>query len=217
MAKNKRIKHKVMITKKILIVCLFMLGIHNINAQLINLPPYNMIPIPLEKWGDFPPSSSGYFKDINGHFNKFIGIWEYNDIDKYLKIQFYKVEAVPTWDDTFYDRLCSFIEYKEKQNGQWITIYNTFGTPMLTNFNFNFNTIQGRIVINPNFIVLNYTEPSEGCRAFDGSLRLEYQLNNTPHIIWKRGFEVLNYSECDNLDISDFKIPANLVLTKINP
>jgi len=210
-------------TKKILYVCLFMLGIHDINAQLIGFPPFNIIPTPLEERGDHSllEAVGRYYKDVNGHFNKFIGTWEYNGSDKYLKIQFYKVEAVPTWDDTFYDVLCSFIEYKEKQNGQWTTIYSTFDTLIQTNFNFNRNTIQGNIILknNPNWIILKYTEPSEGCRQFYGYLNLKYQEGgNPPQLIWERDFELeYRYKECDNRDESPFKIPANLVLTKINP
>jgi len=208
-------------TKKILIIYLFMIGMQNINAQLIGLPPYNQLPIPLENWVDEGVSNKGYFKDVNGHFNKFIGTWEYSGSDKYLKIQFYKVEAVPTWSDTFYDVLCSFIEYKEKQNGQWITVYNTFGSPIQTNFNFNYNTIQGSIISksNPNIVILKYTEPSEGCRQFSGYLNLKYQVgSNPPQFIWERDFELISdYTECNNMDETPFKIPANLVLTKINP
>jgi len=211
-------------TKKIVIVFLFMMVVQSINAQLIGLPPYNIIPTPLEEWGGHTllESVGRYYKDVNGHFNKFIGTWEYNGSDKYLKIQFYKVEAVPTWDDTFYDRLCSFIKYKEKQNGQWITIYNTFSTPILTNFNFNYNTIQGRGILknNTNYVILNYTEPSEGCREFDGTLKLKYQVDsNPPQLIWEREFYLYpNGIDCgDNVDESDFKIPANMILTKINP
>jgi len=135
-----------------------------------------------------------------------------------LKIQFYKVEKIPVWDDLFFDKLFSFIEYKEKQNGQWITIYNTFGTPIQTNFNFNYDTIQGKGVIknNTNLVSLNYTEPSEGCRDLSGFLTLLYQMGNPSQLIWKReiapGFEP---PECDFVDESDFKIPANLVLTKM--
>jgi len=222
LATSKRLKHKVMKTKKIVIAFLFMMVVQGMNAQVISLPPYNMIPIPLENRRDFPPSSAGYFKDVNGHFNKFIGTWEYNGSDKYLKVQFYKVEVVPTWDDTFYDRLCSFIEYKEKRNGQWITIYNTFGSAIQTNFNFNYNTIQGSGILknNINWIVLKYTEPSEGCREFDGTLKLKYQVDsNPPQLIWEREFYLYaNDIDCgDNVDESDFKIPANMILTKINP
>jgi len=203
----------------LLLLFSFFTFVQNINAQLIGLPPYNMIPIPLENKRDFPPSSAGYFKDVNGHFNKFIGIWEYSSSDKYLKVQFYKAEAVPTWDDTFYDVLCSFIEYKEKQNGQWVTIYNTFGSPIQTNF--NYNTIQGSGILknNTNYVMLNYTEPSEGCREFNGSLKLKYQVgSNLPQLIWERDFYLYsNDIDCgDNVDESDFKIPANLILTKIN-
>jgi len=142
-------------------------------------------------------------------------------IDEYVGLlDVTEVEAViPTWDDTFYDRLCSFKEYKEKQNGQWITIYNTFGTSIQTNFNFNYNTIQGSRISknNPNRVSLKYTEPSQDCGQFYGFLNLKYQVgSNPPKFMWERDFELISrYKECDYMDESDFKIPANLVLMKI--
>jgi len=164
MAKSKRIKYKVMNTKKILIVFLFFTFLENINAQIL-------VPTrPLENRLDYPQNEPGYYKDINGNFDKFIGTWEYSDSDKYLKIQFYKVEKISIsgylfidgdGGDLFYDMLFSFVEYKEKQNGQWITIYNTFGTQPINVFSYHNRgrEIDGGRIINPNFIFLGYSEP----------------------------------------------------------
>jgi len=201
----------------------------NINSQIIGLPPYDMIPTPLENWVDFPYSSAGYFKDINGHFDKFIGVWEYNGSDKYLKIQFYKVEKISLWGDLleadlFYDMLFSFIEYKEKQNGQWITIYNTFGSESITNLNYynRSREIEGGSIIDPDFIKLSCSEPlSEECKKLKGNLYLKYQENsNPPQLLWERDPVVYvtdRERKCYGIEREPFKIPANLVLTKINP
>jgi len=214
--------------KNIVLVFLFMIGMQNIDAQLMLQGI-----IPLEQWGSNGQTGAGYYKDINGHFDKFIGIWEYNGADKYLKIQFYKVEKVSIsgylyidddGGDTFYDMLFSFIEYKEKQNGQWTTIYNTFGTVPVTDFNFygRNRTIEQGVIINPNFIFLDYAEPlSEECKKRRGMLDLKYQIgSNPPQLIWERDPVVYvtdRPRKCIGIEREPFKIPANLVLTKINP
>jgi len=227
MATSKQLKYKVMDINKIGIVFLFFMVINNVNSQIL----YNQIPIPLEQWGNNGPSGVGYYKDINGHFNKFIGIWEYNGSDKYLKIQFYKVEKISIWGDLleanlFYDMLFSFIEYKEKQNGQWTTIYNTFDKEPVTIFNYygsNRNsTIEGGLIIDSNFITLDCSEPLlEECKKLRGTLDLKYQEgSNPPQLIWERASTMYvsdSPPECIGIEREPFKIPANLVLTKINP
>jgi len=208
-------------TNKIVIIFLFFVITQNIEAQQI----FDFIPKPIENWDNEDADQDiGYFKDINGHFDKFIGTWEYNGSDKYLKIQFYKVEKISIWDNLFFDMLFSFVEYKEKQNGQWITIYNTFGTPPVDVFNYDdhYSEIEGGTVINPNFIFLNYAEPlSEECKKMQGTLDLKYQAgSNPPQLILERDPEVLITDisiECIGIEREPFKIPANLVLTKINP
>jgi|GEM_PF-650810 len=219
------------ITKISIIFLYFAVMLQSISAQLIGLPLSNMIPIPLENRLDYPPFTAGYYKDINGHFDKFIGIWEYSGSDKYLKIQFYKVEKISLWGDLleadlFYDMLFSFIEYKEKQNGQWITIYDTFGSELVTNLNYyssNRNsTIEGGTIIDSNFITLSCAEPLlEECKKLRGHLRLKYQVDsNPPQFIWERASTMYvsdSPPECAGIEREPFKIPANLVLTKINP
>jgi len=216
-------------TKKIVVVFLFFLIVKNINSQI--LPPFaNFIPTPLEQWGNDGIPRVGYFKDVNGHFDKFIGIWEYNGSDKYLKIQFYKIEKISIWDDhpeadLFFDMLFSFLEYKEKQNGQWITIYNTFGTEPVTVFNYYDNrnqAIEGGRIIDIDLIKLSCSEPLlEKCKKLKGNLYLKYQEgSNPPQLLWKRASTMYvsdSPSECIGIEREPFKIPANMILTKINP
>jgi len=209
-------------TKKTVTFLLFFTIIltQNIKAQL-----FDFIPKPIENWTteEDIDDNIGYYKDINGHFDKFIGTWDCSESDRYIKIQFYKVEKISIWDDLFYDMLFSFVEYKEKQNGQWITIYDTFGTPPVTIFNYDdhYGEIEGGRVINTNFIFLDYSEPlSEKCKKLRGTLVLKYQENsNPPQLIWERG-SVMYVSdsppECVGIEREPFKIPANLVLTKIS-
>jgi len=215
--------------KKILIVFLFFTFMENINAQIL-------VPTrPLENRLDYPQNEPGYYKDINGIFDKFIDTWEYSDSDKYLKIQFYKVEKISIsgylfidgdGGDLFYDMLFSFIEYKEKQNGQWITIYNTFGTEPVTDFSYygrgGGGEIEGGRIISPNFIRLSCSEPlSEECKKRRGNLYLKYQVgSNPPQISWERDPIVRitdRERKCFNIEREPFKIPANMILTKINP
>ena len=185
--------------------------------------------VPVENWSlDY---TNTYFKDINGHFNKFLGTWEYSSSDKYFKIQFYKINKVPAstayyyTGNQFYDYICSFIEYKEKQNGEWVTVYSTFGTPAFTSTNFSSSTtrskvIRGYALINSNnTLILRYTEPTETCR-YTRSLKITYQLQglgNPPKLFWERdlGINYVSSRPCDNVDESPFQIPANMVLTKV--
>jgi len=212
---------------KTLTFFLFFVIMQNSTAQLVgSQPTHNFIPKPIENWDNEDTDEDiGYYKDINEHFNKFIGVWEYSGSDKYLKIQFYKVEKIPVWDDLFFDMLFSFIEYKEKQNGQWTTIYNTFGTESVTDFSYYGRAggeIEGGTIINSNFIMLECAEPlSEECKKRKGTLHLKYQVgSNPPQLIWERDPVVYvtdRPRKCIGIEREPFKIPANLVLTKINP
>jgi len=198
----------------------FLVSYFNMNSQTTTIPLQNELSLG-------STSKNTYFKDVDGHLNKFIGTWEYSSNDKYFKIQFYKVSKVPdTYSSfsygNFCDRLASFIEYKEKQNGQWITIYNTFGTPALTNINFDYDgAIQGYTIVssNTNRMSLRYTEPTETCR-YTRTLKITYMLQlggGNPQLSWERdlGRYYVSGPPCDNVDESPFKIPANMVLTKI--
>ncbi len=200
-------------TKHILLGLLFIFTI-KANSQLQE--------IPVEQWGTVRGKNK-YLKDINGHFNKFLGTWEYSSSDKYFKIQFYKINKVPESTafyyigNCFHDYICSFIEYKEKQNGQWVTIYNTFGTPAITNTNFSYDAIQGYSISpsNTNWLLLDYFEPTETCR-YTPTLNIRYQTGNPAQLLWERDSRIISGGRpCENVDNSPFKIPANMVLTKV--
>lgn len=192
---------------------------------LFSLEMSSQIIVPIENESETVDWSGKYFKDINGHFNKFIGTWEYSSSDKYFKVQFYKVAQImyiPFWaSDTYHDYLCTFIEYKELQNGQWVTIYNTFGTPILANSSSDYrNTIYGNGVMstNPNIIGLMYTEPSEGCRNLSTYLSVTYQMGRPAQIIWKRNsrsWSTGNFCPEGQIDNSGYKIPSEMILTKV--
>jgi GR25 family glycosyltransferase involved in LPS biosynthesis len=200
---------------------------HLISAILliISIKATSQTEVPIENWGQ--NYTNTYLKDINGHFNKFLGTWEYSTSDKYFKIRFYKVNKVPAstlpfyTGNKFYDYICSFIEYKEKQNGQWVTIYNTFNTPAFTSTNFSYDATQGyAISSDSNWILLDYTEPTETCRPRLSILNIRHQAGNPEQLLWERDTTLIiagGKPNCENIDDSPFKIPANMVLTKVIP
>lgn len=179
--------------------------------------------VPVGQWNEVAGKNK-YFKDINGHFNKFIGTWEYSDSDKYFKVQFYKINKVPESTayyyigNVFHDYICSFIEYKEKQNGQWVNIYNTFGTSAFTSTTFSRGAaIQGYSIMSSNtHLRLKYTEPSEDCLPSNYYVDIKHQGGNPTQLLWSRGsYKYVGSSSCNNANNNSFKIPADMVLTKI--
>lgn len=144
-----------------------------------------------------------YFKDINGHFNKFIGTWNWQDSPtnptKVLEITFYKVENYDT-GGSFEDRLSSSYTYYE--NG--IEIYNT------TNGVFG-----GRFVFpnNLNKLRLTYIEPNPATFGFTYNFVIEYLPSTTlpgmPQLKWD--VEVV-LEVAENAELP--KIPMHIILTK---
>ncbi|MFN4198832.1 MAG: DUF6705 family protein [Flavobacterium sp.] len=144
-----------------------------------------------------------YFKDINGHFNKFIGTWKWQDSPtnptKVLEITFYKVENHYT-GGCFEDRLASSYTYYE--NG--VEIYNT------TNGVFG-----GRFVFpnNLNKLRLIYMEPNPATLGFTYNFVIEFipntTLPGTPQLKWD--VEVV-LEVAENAELP--KIPMHIVLTK---
>ncbi len=181
--------------------------------------------VPIENREKIKSLTGKYFKDVNGHYNKFIGTWEYSDNNTYFKVQFYKVSkiSIPHLKFSFYDRLASFIEYKEKQDGQWVTIYNTFGTSAIRNNNYYDSRviIKGGEMISPNELTLNYTEPSDDCRYQGPLLSVKYQKGSSMQLLWERDplITVTGPFLCPHgelIDDNPFKIPAHMVLTKVS-
>lgn len=186
-------------TKHIILRLLFLCSI-NMSSQT---------EVPVESKIETKYLTGTYFKDVNRYFNKFIGTWEYSDNDTYFKVQFYKVSKIPIahLKTCFYDRLASFIEYKEKQNGEWVTLYNTFGTPAIRNNNYYGSRviIKGGGIIDPNWLTLNYTEPSDGCRYQGPPLYVKYQAGFPAQLIWERDplITVTGPPTCPNGPIDD--------------
>ena len=185
--------------------------------------------VPIQDYRNNPNLNNTYFKDVNNYLNKFAGTWVFNDGTKALKIKFYRINKVPKFLSTnsFMDEIHSYIEYKVLEGGIWITKYNTFppiGTPvdqpMMTIY-----SIYGSIYFDINTLYTNYHEPSPSCkRWFQASLELKF-INNglSQQLEWKRTLSepntFLSEEPCPNgqmIDMNEFIIPAELLLTKQN-
>lgn len=200
------------IMKSNLIMLLLLIFSVSINAQVTEIPIENY-------WeGDNDNINNAYFKDINGLLNKYVGTWEYNQNGHYFKIKFVKqtnYQEVPL--DSPYkikrksDRIYGLFEYK--LNG--VSIYNT----ILTQNKSYIYSDSGSFFMG-NFLLF-YDEPSTSpCgRPLMGRVTLGY--SNTV------GVETLTWSREDRYsgtfcqevgqteDSTPFKIPANMVLTKV--
>ena len=164
-----------------------------------------------------------YFKDVNNTFNKFMGTWEYTDGTNYLKVVITKITKLnttyPNGQIQFRDILVA--SYLYKYNG--VIVYNTI-PPVIPNPNTRYNYIDGHIIENSNKVSLDNNESSTTTcpRTKNAEVNLTklLTLSGQPQKIkWER--VDLRESQgfgCDtgNYDTSDFKIPANMILTKIN-
>jgi hypothetical protein len=183
---------------------------------------------PIETYFDHVDEDSVYFKDVNGIFNKFIGTWEFSTATQYFKIKFFKtqnVEELPEFPirQRYFDKLQSNFQYKEKVNGNWVELYNTY--PAMGQILFS-RWIEGSIPDNPNTFDLRYNEPYTGScpRARSETLNIVYsQSGNAQQLSWQRTPNLKTSRElgepCSDgtpSDTSPYKIPANMVLTKIN-
>ena len=205
--------------KNIVIILMFVAFLQA-NAQSI---------VPLQDYKNNIYLDNTYFKDINNHLNKFVGTWVFNDGSKALKIKFYRINKMPLSlpKTSFMDEIHSYIEYKVLEGGIWVTKYNTFppiGTPpdqpMMTIY-----SIRGSILHEINSLQMNYHEPTSSCkRWFNAALELKF-INNglSQQLEWKRKLyapnSFLSEEPCPDgqmIDMSEFIIPAELLLTKQN-
>lgn len=195
---------------------------------LVSLRTYSQEIIPIENQFDYD-NPFGHFKDVNGILDKFTGEWEFTDATHYFKIKFYKIEDVVTFNGhDINDELRSFMFYKELQNGNWVTIYNTYplsySATDLTNQNFNNLTcIHGNVSWhNNNKVTLFYYEPSPTCsRIYEQELILLYSSSSgSPQLNWQLG--LINGSsivepcslETGN-QIYQYRIPNQMILNKL--
>ena len=195
-----------------LILVVFYISITtSVNAQetIISLKDGDISSVPMT--GDV------YHKDTTNTFDKFMKTWLFDDGINYFKITFYKKEHIRLANTRFYaDELVC--EYLFKVNG--ITIYDTYGINSNIN-NYGANHIFGINIENENKVELSYSEPPiNSCHKYaDGKLTLNYITSTTPTLQWSRVNNKLygGNSTCPDgtsMDLTDFVIPANMILTR---
>lgn len=149
-----------------------------------------------------------YFKDVNGHLNKFIGTWKWQDNasnpTKVFEVTFIKLENEFT-GSYFRDLLITNFKYIE--NG--IEIYNTeniFDDKFIFGGLFSFPN-------NLNKLRMFYSEPDTDTNGFRYSFHVEYLpssiMAGMPQLKWDVDI-VLEVAENAELP----KIPMHIILTK---
>jgi hypothetical protein len=167
-----------------------------------------------------PMTGDVYLKDVNDVFTKYLETWLYDDGVKYFKITFTKKEHINGPTRFYKDYLTC--EYLYKENG--IVIYDTYGTDT-NNTSLEGNYIVGASITNLRNINLIYSEPptNGSCHRYaSGKLHLKYEDNQfitTPQLIWTRTNNELygDVSTCPDgteMDLTEFVIPANMILVK---
>jgi len=209
--------------KRVLVKIVFLIFIRNVGYS-------QEIILPLEdQYSSGDPHTNVYYKDITGYLDTFVGTWEYSSSSVYLKVQFYKrlhaKGSFGIFDTIFEDELRSFILYKVFENGTWVTKYNTFAIVLISDEQANKNSIRGNLKgVGDNKLILGYTEPTTQCRRRKAaSLELEvFEENGVQKLKWARKRPRNNHigdGVCPDgtlWDESDFIIPANMILTKVN-
>jgi len=134
-----------------------------------------IVPIENRKNTTEQQGQSYYYKDVNGVFNKFLGIWKYQDNPlnptKIVEITFLKREKRTVGTGGFNDEIFARIKYTV--NG--VIVYDTY-TKNLPNLMYRDDNIFGGYFIYPNDlnkINLHYQEPGKGGET--GRLSVEYQ------------------------------------------
>lgn len=166
-----------------------------------------------------------YFKDINNTYDKFLGTWEYNNgphnfkaiITKHTKVK------MSYRNHTQYRDIIN-CDYVYKYNG--IVVYSVVQPYQIINGKKIVSSINGHLIDNQNKLNLSYREPSTTVceRVRDGDLSLTFLPNSSlPQLQWDRTDqlrrEVPSSSQrCPSgqFDASAYKIPANMILNKIN-
>ncbi|MDH7446343.1 DUF6705 family protein [Aquimarina sp. 2201CG14-23] len=195
-----------------------MKAILKICILVFTIQSYAQIIIPAEKFGstenENKTSSSYYYKDVNGVFNKFLGTWRYQTSTELFEITFRKKEREKTGMGYYEDYIVS--RYKYIKNGQ--TIYNTYNQGIISVAQENDDDYyvfgSGIKSSELNSIQLLYDEPDLEI-DFDGRLVLTYN-PVTQKLEWK----VTSLSKPDpnnpNKRITPFKVPTRMTLTKVN-
>lgn len=149
-----------------------------------------------------------YFKDINGHLNKFLGTWKWQDNPtnptKALEITFSKIEYYNT-GGYFEDIL--FSTYKYSENG--VEIYNTEN---ILDDKFIFG---GRFIFpsNLNKLRLFYSEPNPATENYKYSFDIEYLPITASSLTEQLKWDVEIIAEVGE-NAEQPKIPRHIILTK---
>jgi len=210
---QKKITNKIIMKNILIIATLMIFGL--LQAQTIK---------PVESFYDFLTLDNVYFKDVNHHYDKFIGTWECTEGPHYIKITITKHDSIEQGVTTTGRRMMKrkrfvdmiFVDYQYKYNGQLI-----YGTPDGVTPAVDFKTyIFGQIVTDPNILDLSYDEPSTACgRDKFASLKLEMINFHPDRLRWTRTEEYTQTMESacptSQLDTNPFAIPADLIFTKL--
>jgi hypothetical protein len=187
-----------------------------INAQETVKPLENYL---TDGYCEFPHT---YYKDTNGKLQNCVGTWVYDNGTDYFKITFTKAKVlVNQYHHVYVDRLSTKFLYKKNN----IVIYDNYNTTVYTLpavVNVKPSEIKSDFVKSDE-IYLSYTEPSSNdChRRRVGDLTLVYLNNAVPQMQWTRTTDehYFDSEPCENglePDNSDFIIPADMVLTRVN-
>ena len=202
------------IIKKI-IVAVFVLFVNVLPAQTIK---------PLsDALTDSMLLDNVYYKDTNNTLADCVGTWEYNNGTDYFKVTFTLIVKELEWtngtEKQYFDRLQA--KYIYKKNG--IVIYDNTGKLYLSISNVNVKPSDlGSAFIKNSEIIFSYTEPSfvDCHRRKVGRLKIKKLIGIPEKISWDRTSDTSYFynSYCGDIppDNSEFLIPANMILTKIN-
>lgn len=188
--------------KTIFDIFLFFISAVALNAQVIEKP--------METFYEPNQPNHVYYKDVNNLLDKYVGTWEYTSGGHYFKITFTKhtyVRETPIGNTkiTIYtDKIIGHYVYK--LNG--VEIYNVTNNYFASSSSGSFDYDGFGII---------FDEPSSNpCgRRIMGDVNLQYSItNNVEKITWNRT-NVEWAASCNPSDQTPFKIPANMVLTKI--
>jgi hypothetical protein len=163
-----------------------------------------------------------YYKDTNNTLANCVGTWEYSNGIDYFKVIFTLSVKELEWTNgtkkQYFDRLKA--KYIYKKNG--IVIYdNTGQTYASSTVNTKPSDLESFSIKNLG-IYFSYTEPSfvDCHRRKVGDLTIKRIMGIPSKMSWARTTTTSYFqnSYCDDIppDNSEFLIPANMILTKVN-
>jgi hypothetical protein len=175
----------------------------------------------------FNDQNNIYFKDVNNHYNKFLGEWEATDGLHYVKIKITKSVKVEQGVTSTGKRMMKIkryfdmihIDYLYKYNGN--IVYNATKPYQIINGNVFSSEIFGHLLENNNqTLEMFYNEITFSCgRNKVGNLNLTFLNPTNPQLQWIRTEKLSQALETlcpeNQVDTSPYKIPSNLTFTKL--